>query len=1281
MASLPAGGSPPEHNPATQFELQWDILSSLYQSLYGTACGAETEKELRTTLKSLQSNRIGEALRETFSPEKLNTYRNLIEDDYSGMRSINLERMESLVTLADENLRRAVLESLFLFDVNPSGSDTLTLEETTGYDEQGKPLMETHNFKVFTSGALHGIMERDRFLPETLLHGPESMDVMLKEDYPHLEKPPPREDNAPIIALTTIGSLGGIGHKPDSDMDAQVIVRTEPRCKHPWNDADFLVALLLLVLEEARRETLENIMPEEERAELVQNTREALREKCGEGMSEEEIQVLYAVFPGSYQYLLDEHIDSRIHRFSMERQTSLFKKVLTRILPDFPDLEPFSDMLVVFFPFLKEVRGDAFQEEYFPSLKALAGGDGLRKRLVWFYQEYVLGKHHAESLREQIDSKTHQPHSADEGGEEKLFVDHLKSSPKLEETLKRFLSWIAGRSGHAKRNQLNRVLREMQTLFPGTRNILGAQLLKQLKREAISDFRESMCRLIRVRRNFHSRGLEAETEHALQLKILAVEQFLTRKYPETEVHYFLNILRRMRSGDHTPFLVSPEGSQAYSLMLNDFLLNPATMLAGKTPMPFDLPEAFRTMATVGVFSGDSWTFANPCPEEPERKIALHEMPDWGHSHLSRGFFLKHVIPIFLRESEKVSHRNLPKALLNCWWVEMLLLLDAPGQPLTSMTRLLLHPEQRKFVSGDADAAYVREIITLEDAFPQLRLDPWWLKFTEMLTRFGDPTICRQMVFCFAQHVRLSDIIDFETDARLVYIDKDANWRTKVMGEFFLSFFPEHKQRMLLMRFAQGRDDVANVLEKQLKQLFLASMKRVEKRLCEQGEREALKRVSDYLKRISVDTEHKKISAEFLQPMIHRAFQRVPIEDREVLKKMKRKEPLNAMEKIQARSIYHDHQQLKEVSKQILSHFPEVSASSIVLENLVLNSRIRVAGDVLENVIFKHHFERNFERKPFQIPLPISKNLSIPRPLILIRYQVKSERWMFLAMLSKRAGAGGGSQGNMLEMFEDHLVEGIARCVFSGYIGENARTLTAFQKDASRFPSRVSNNPFAQDDVHHLAQSISRFFAPMRLLPREVLEHIHYVRDLFMVCNVNRFLVVSLIVRDNLGEIFVVDFDLGTIRLKSKEHEVSGEQHQAIGVFFDRLRSRKARELLRESLHQLHIPIDPDRPPRFGSWINTRNFDIRLAPKYHRIYLEGILSAIFPATGEYAPWEEYPRPLVKSLDQLGKDAIDVHHHQVQEKVKLRDRELRKVQRASREYMRKVEAERAERLKDL
>ena len=185
----------------------------------------------------------------------------------------------------------------------------------------------------------------------------------------------------------------------------------------------------------------------------------------------------------------------------------------------------------------------------------------------------------------------------------------------------------------------------------------------------------------------------------------------------------------------------------------------------------------------------------------------------------------------------------------------------------------------------------------------------------------------------------------------------------------------------------------------------------------------------------------------------------------------------------------------------------------------------------------------------------------------------------------------------------------------------------------------------------------------------------------MVCNVDRFMTLSLIVRDNLGKTFVIDYDLSQIHVKSHEEDVSGDQNQHPEFFFNRLKSTKAKELFLKELGKLKIPLDLKRPPRFGFWINTRNFNLPANSKYHRVYLDGIMNRLMPAEGKFAPWFPYTPRIEETLDQIGKQAIQEHHEKLEQERKRREKELQKVQIDSRKYLDRVQKERAARIKEL
>ena len=104
-----------------------------------------------------------------------------------------------------------------------------------------------------------------------------------------------------------------------------------------------------------------------------------------------------------------------------------------------------------------------------------------------------------------------------------------------------------------------------------------------------------------------ARQQEAEIEYPLHLKTRQIKAYLATKFPSAKINFSINILRRQRAGQHASFLISPQGSKAYALMQNDFLLNPAAMICGITPMPFDLPKYFKVLSTIGVFPEKKWT--------------------------------------------------------------------------------------------------------------------------------------------------------------------------------------------------------------------------------------------------------------------------------------------------------------------------------------------------------------------------------------------------------------------------------------------------------------------------------------------------------------------------------------------------------------------------------------------------------------------------------------------------------------------------------------------------
>ena len=370
-------------------------------------------------------------------------------------------------------------------------------------------------------------------------------------------------------------------------------------------------------------------------------------------------------------------------------------------------------------------------------------------------------------------------------------------------------------------------------------------------------------------------------------------------------------------------------------------------------------------------------------------------------------------------------------------------------------------------------------------------------------------------------------------------------------------------------------------------------------------------------------------------------QRVSIEDRKVLVKLKKKIPLNKIEQMQAKIVYEELQKLKSVQGNIVDYFKQYDLimKESWVRNIITNARVSIAGDPLENVIFKFHFERNFERKPFQILLPISKSLSITRSIIKVVFVQKSEKWQFSSMLSRKEVGGGKIVAEtVVPMFEENLVEGIARCTLSGCVGFGGKHLSTFEKPAAQDQIDVAINSMSGGALFTLATEINLFFSHFSVSSRELLENIHYIRDVLMVCNVDKLNIISLIVRDNLGEQFIISFDIRQIVIKKVPPKLKIGGDSALAEFFMRLNSRECRILFMRHLSALKIPIRASHLPRLRIWVNVSNYKLPITPKFQQNYLNGIANTLWPNDSIGTREHLLPHPLTKTFDQIGRASL-------------------------------------------
>jgi len=132
----------------------------------------------------------------------------------------------------------------------------------------------------------------------------------------------------------------------------------------------------------------------------------------------------------------------------------------------------------------------------------------------------------------------------------------------------------------------------------------------------------------------------------------------------------------------------------------------------------------------------------------------------------------------------------------------------------------------------------RQVIALENDFPKLKFDPWWLRFKALKIAFGTPNLVpgvsdtdivrfsKTIDFAFALHIRLSDVFTKPGDNR-----KFEKHREQVLKRFLDTVFPENSDSRTKLN-ATFIGDVSTVsdFEKELRDLFLNSVDRIREKI-------------------------------------------------------------------------------------------------------------------------------------------------------------------------------------------------------------------------------------------------------------------------------------------------------------------------------------------------------------------------------------------------------------------------------------------------------------------
>lgn len=374
-----------------------------------------------------------------------------------------------------------------------------------------------------------------------------------------------------------------------------------------------------------------------------------------------------------------------------------------------------------------------------------------------------------------------------------------------------------------------------------------------------------------------------EKEKLLQERIKRIQGYVQKKYPQAEVYLFAYSNDDYRDGKHGTTVESKEASgSAYELILNYETLMPGIQFTPMIPIHFLMPPSVNSNREQYEHLIDyiRFHFTNLFDSYRARLVDLGATPP-----LTQEYMVAHSGAIYW-EAFKASSGNLPKALLNLLRIEMLFdprfnisiieLVKSPKKIDEYVEELDKKQnendddyedeegdydddydddddfedeesedffddfgsdddeEDQEDVIGEDDSSggvKVQILFALEDKFPLLLMDPWWLRYKALKIAFGPA--CRTIKnkeelemlssiidLGFALHIKISDIFG-KTGIK----KKLSSHREKFMVDYLTKAFPRSRRKRLEHIF-QGEVNAVLQFEHDLKFLFKNSMARV-----------------------------------------------------------------------------------------------------------------------------------------------------------------------------------------------------------------------------------------------------------------------------------------------------------------------------------------------------------------------------------------------------------------------------------------------------------------------
>ncbi len=1203
-----------------QIEQQIERLTSLYQIIPFNRSIQSQNEMLSSLVQELQTHFISEQIRQTYPEQSINTGLSQAHLFLTKRTEVNHERLNYIGLSSVPELKLALFETLILFNT-PKGSE-VKLDPVNKDASQKK-------WRLFYENAPSGIACILQQLPHEILRSVHSTTIYeyVRQYYPDLQNPLKQHDNPHICSILCSGEIGTAAYHPEQPIDFHLICDA-PKTSLKWNDADFFIAAIQKIFSVTYQIYQEKL----DQTKLSESVKKQIDEQYAELLSKDELQQFQIMFPDSYSYIYQLETE----KYFEQEQTSVQAKILwsgiIEVLSQTPYFEKFFSQFRRFFSFMK-VPADLMQAYWFPASLDKAWQEQIRKKLLEFYTKTYLKPHQLQSIfRHYKLSK-----SKDQGKDQDLtLLKHLQSTPQCASIVKKFLQNIVHSISFHQIDTFHQAFQLLQQLFDKKREILDSDLSDELTEIIQTNFFKQQFKIAQNYLDEERYKHQAKHEVEFYLKLQDATEYINTKFQKVSVRFHGHFLRNLQEDKLQSILTithAPTGGKP----LKDILYSSLTV-AGHPLCPYQIPHLLHTFGKIGVLEANLFqTTYSGFSKDVE--VSYLQLPHLGGLEKINQFGAAYILPFLLYETIKLEQWELPEALLNAWWLE---LAYCQEQQLT-ITELIDQPEKRKSLQlAKQGAEHCQAIVSIEQKFPRLASHFRWVQFAEIFTNSGKENRS-YAAWCYGMYVSFERIIDETTQVRQLWSGQNQPWQMQFIFKFAELFLTDFTDDFFIA-------NINGQLQQQIRQarkmriLFLETLQRTEKKILEYDAHRCLSKLMGLLlkKNDYEFANHAEKISTLTQEKLSEVYSRIILTEHN-----NNLQDQTALTEYESASESHTdfetlaHQTAEHLSQQYLNFnifVPEEDLKAVLLSNCS-----HVQWNQNECAMLRLRLAMIFQSQSHQLHLPIAYMVGKPRRFITIHFEPNSQRWSFESTTFQvnqgyRKFNETSDPENKFEIFVNHLSHGLAQCLFSRYYGveQNVKTIFKKKSDRKHILGTVPGNPVFPSTLEDLSHQILDFFVPQSIRSYEIFASKHYVRDIFVICNISRFNTVSIIIRANTGRIFVLE--LHTDRIPVKLHRRDMEVDPGIARFFLQLNHQKSRMELIRLINQCDLSFNENALPRYKIWVNPNNFETRLKPQYQQPYLRAIANAVWNSRqiGTY----DFLKPVKFdcSLNSIGQKAV-------------------------------------------